>query len=508
MSRTDRELFPEGVRTAPRSPHTEEVTQVQSRTGLPLLAVAALLPLGGVVQAALIVTADDAGADHRWLALPLALVIVAPGVVGLLVLRSGRATVIAWLLLAHSFIVGSAMATPPETVDGRTALVLGQATQGAWVFLYLCLVLIAYLFPDGHFLSRRWRAWVLVCLGGYAAFLLGAAWDVHGFHEFYPHDDPPLPTPPAFVSDVLGLGGLALVAASLVGTVVCARQRLRHATGERRLQLLWFTWAAVSIPAMLGICWLDYALTGGTGILTVIGISGLGSVIPIVIGIAILRYRLFDIELVLSRTLTYGALTAGVIATYGLVLWGARALLGNGSVAGLAGVAVVAVAVQPAHQFLRRRVEHWVYGDRSDPVGALRRLSDRVEHTVDPAQVVQSVTDSVAEAVRVEQVWVELVRDELPPRAGDHVVRVPLVHRGERLGDLAVEVPAGRQLSAADTSLLHDLARHAAVVVDAVHLTLDLQRSRARLVTALRRSVAGCAATSTTASGRAWPRSC
>jgi two-component system NarL family sensor kinase len=443
----------------------------------------AALPVAGLVQAGLTVVNDPGARDHLWLAGPLVMVIAAPGVVGLLVLRSRQANVIGWLLLAHSFLVGSAVATPPTSADGHAALVMAQLTQGAWVFLYLCLVLIAYLFPDGRFLSPRWRRWVLVCLTGYVAFLVGAAWDVHGFHDMYPHDNPPLPVPPAVVSGILGLSGLALVAASLVGTVVCARARLRSATGDERLQLLWFTWAAISIPAMLGICWLDFALTGGAGVITVLGITVLGSVIPVVIGIAILRFRLFDIELVLSRTLTYGALTAGVVGTYGLVLWAARALFGNESVAGFAGVAVVAVAVQPAHQLLRRRVEHWVYGDRSDPVAALRRLSDRVEQTTDPMQVVRSVTDSVAEALRVDRAWVELTRDDLPPRAGDHVVRIPLSHRGHRLGDLAVEVPPGRQLSVADTSLLHDLARHAAVVVDAVHLTLDLQRSRARLVT-------------------------
>ena len=199
---------------------------------------------------------------------------------------------------------------------------------------------------------------------------------------------------------------------------------------------------------------------------------------------AILRYRLFDIELALSRTLTYGSLTIGVVGVYGLVLWLAGRLFGDRPVAGLLAVGVVAAAVQPAHGLLRRRVERWVYADRSDPRGALRRLSDRVEQTADPDLVVQTVTDSVADAVKVDRVWVELVRDESTPRPGDSVVRIPLSHRGERLGDLALEMPPGRQLSASDLSLLHDLARHASVVVSSVHLTLDLQRSRARLVTA------------------------
>jgi signal transduction histidine kinase len=420
---------------------------------------------------------------HDWLIGPLAVLVLVPGVVGFLILRRHPGHRIGWLLTAHAVLVGIGMSTPPEKATSQVGLTVAQLTQGAWVSLYAALVLIGYLFPDGRALSSRWRRWIWFCAAGYLAFLVGAAADPSGFHQMYPHAEPPLGSAPSWVSGVLGFGGLVVVAASLLGTVVCARARLRRATGDERLQLLWFTWAAVSIPAMLATCWVDAAVTGGIGSLTVLGISVFGSMIPLAIGIAVLRYRLFDIELVLSRTLIYGTLTIGVVGAYAAVLGIVRGLVGHESVAGLVAVAVVAVVIQPAHQYVRRGIERWVYGDRSDPVGALRRLSDRVEQTVDPGQVVQSVTDSVAEALRVDRAWVELAREEQPPRPGDHVVRVPLVHRGERLGDLAIDVPAGRQLSAADTSLLHDLARHAAVVVDAVHLTLDLQRSRARLVT-------------------------
>ncbi len=271
--------------------------------------------------------------------------------------------------------------------------------------------------------------------------------------------------------------------ASLVGTVFCARARLKDAEGEERLQLLWFSWAAISIPTIIAMCWLDYALTGDAGTITLLAVCLLGSVIPVVIGVAILRTRLFDIELVLSRTVTYAALTVGVVGIYALVLWGADALVARDSVAGLVAVGIVAVVVQPAHGWLRRRVERMVYGDRNDPGLALRRLADRVEGTTDPAGVIDSVTGSVVDALRVQRAWIE--RDTVPDGADDdRVVRVPLVHRGERLGDLAVEVPRGRTLATADLELLHDLARHAAVVVQAATLAADLQASRARLVKA------------------------
>ncbi len=199
------------------------------------------------------------------------------------------------------------------------------------------------------------------------------------------------------------------------------------------------------------------------------------------IGIAILRHRLFDIRVVLSRTLTYGGLAGAVAGCYALLLLGTDRLFGDSAVGGLLAVAVVAVAVQPAYALLNTRVERWVYGYRSDPAAALRRLGTSLE-SADPLDVVDTIAASVADALRVEHAWVET------GDAGDSdepvVTRVALVHRGERIGDLAVEVPPGRNLSAADTALLHDLARHAAVTVRAAQLARELQASRSQIVSA------------------------
>ena len=446
------------------------------------LTLAAFLPVLGLL---LVATAavQDPEVQESWLLLPAVLVIVIPGVVGFLILRRDDGNRIAWLLSTHSVLVGTAFGTPPEQSDSGVTLVIAQLTTGWWVLLYICLVLIGYLFPTGQFRNRRWRRWVLTCMAGYALFILGSAADPNSFHELYPGRDLPLTILPPVVAGAIGAVGLVLVVASLVGTVFCARARLREAQGDERLQLLWFSWAAVSIPATIGFCWLDYALTDEAGTITILAICLLGSVIPGAIGIAILRTRLFDIELVLSRTLTYGVLTVGVVGTYALVLLLTGRWVGNDSVGGLIAVGVVAVALLPAHGWLRRRVERIVYGDRSNPGLALRRLADRVEGATDPAGVIDSVSASVVDALRVERAWIE--RDAVPDSTDDdRVVRVPLVHRGERLGDLAVEVPRGRNLSTADVALLHDLARHAAVVVQAATLAADLQASRARLVTA------------------------
>ena len=107
-------------------------------------------------------------------------------------------------------------------------------------------------------------------------------------------------------------------------------------------------------------------------------------------------------------------------------------------------------------------------------------MSEGVEGAPDTPAVLDSMTAAVVDALRVETAWIEPL-DAVT--AEDAAMRVPLVHRGARLGDLVVVVPAGRTFSAADVALLHDLARHAAVVVHAVRLTEALQESRARLVT-------------------------
>ena len=182
----------------------------------------------------------------------------------------------------------------------------------------------------------------------------------------------------------------------------------------------------------------------------------------------------------LSRTLVYGVLLVAVVALYALLLFAADRLLGDSTVGGLLAVAIVAVAVQPAYSWLRGRIERWVYGYRSDPAAALRRLGASVE-SADPLHVVDTITASVADALKVDRVWVE-IDGERPDQPG--ATRVPLVHRGERVGDLAVEVPPGRTLSAADSALLHDLAQHAAVTVRAAQLALELQASRSRIVAA------------------------
>lgn len=432
--------------------------------------VAVLLPALGLVA----VGSGFAG----WSSVMIGAVVGVTGAVALLVLRRHPTHRIGWLLAVQSCLV-AAMA-PGGGGDNQWTFVAGQLLQGGWVLAIVCPVLIAYLFPDGHALSRGWATWIVAFVAGYVVFMLAAAGDRSGFVEVFPSHEPPLPTLSQPVAGVVGLVALAFVPASLVGAVISARRRYNRSTGQERLQLQWFALSALSLPAMMGLLWTTYFLDiNSDAVVYPILAVGL-SAIPVGIGIGILRWGLFDVELVLSRALTYGALSLGVIVLYAALLLLTERLLTNRSAAGLFAAAVVAVAVQPAHAWLRRRIERAVYGYRSQPHEALRMLADRAE-LADPLGLTESITATVAEALKVEQAWVE---EDSEPEPGERVLRAPLVHRGVRLGDLAVGVPPGRQFSAADTELFHDLAKYAAVLVGAERLNAQLVRSRAGLVTA------------------------
>ena len=401
--------------------------------------------------------------------------------VGLLVLFRAAQRRIGWLLVAHGLCFGVVL-TNDGTSTSRAGMVGDQLAAGAWVFLFLWLVLIAYLVPDGHTLSAGWRRWMLIGLGGVAAFLVGAAGDADGFRDAHNGTDPPLAWLPAPVSGVLGVIGLVLTLLLLFGAVFAVRARLRRSSGQTRLQLLWLVWGATQPASRTGAP-LGGALRAPltTRWRSIWPSSWPVVALPVTIGIAILRYQLFDIELVLSRTLTYGVLVAAVVAVYALSLVVAERLVGDSALGGVIAVALVAVAMQPAYSTVRRRIERWVYGYRSEPATALRRLGASLE-SADPLHVVEAITSSVRDALKVDRVWVAAPGSE---QGGDpRAVRVPLIHRDELIGDLVVEVPAGRRLSPADNALLHDLARHAAVTVRAAQLAGELQASRSRIVNA------------------------
>ncbi|GAB7003041.1 hypothetical protein JCM18899A_05120 [Nocardioides sp. AN3] len=400
--------------------------------------------------------------------------------VGLLVLVGSAQRRIGWLLVAHGVSFGILL-TGSGSATNHAGMVIDQLTAGSWVFLFVWLVVIAYLLPDGHSLSPGWRKWLQAGLVGVAMFLVGAAGDSGGFRADHHGSDPPLTWLPAPIAGVLGVAGLMLTVGLFFGAGLAVRARLRRASGPTRLQLLWLVWGATSLPLALVLVWVAHFALHDNAPVIDLALALAGTVLPVTVGIAILRYQLFDIQMVLSRTVTYGVLLSAVVAAYTVLLVVAQGAFGKGSLGGAVAVALVAVLVSPAYARLRRRVERWVYGYRSDPALALRKLGADLE-SADPLQLIEAITASVRDALRVGAVW--MVTPGAQPAPDLETVRVPLVYRDEPIADLVVVAPAGRRLSPADVALLHDLARHAAVTVRAAQLAGELQTSRSRIVTA------------------------
>jgi signal transduction histidine kinase len=216
--------------------------------------------------------------------------------------------------------------------------------------------------------------------------------------------------------------------------------------------------------------------------------------LPLPLGIAagILRNRLFDIDAAINRTLVYGGLTLGVLATYVAATAAITTVLGIGTTFGtsLLSTGIAALVALPLRDSLQRGANRLLYGQRDEPLLAIRRLGMRLEWAAEPGLAFPAIAETVADALRLPYVAVE-VADEVgrrtvvaehgqPARAVDEV---PLVHGGEPVGRLVLGVRSGEQGFRPDElAFLQDLARQAGAAVHALRLRDALAGSRERLV--------------------------
>ncbi len=202
------------------------------------------------------------------------------------------------------------------------------------------------------------------------------------------------------------------------------------------------------------------------------------------LAIAILRHRLFAIDVILRRTLVYGALSAFVVGTYVLVVSYLGALFRSADSIwpSLVATSLVAVLFQPLRGRLQQAVNRLVYGERDDPSVALARLGRQLGGTLAPEKLLTTIAATIQSTLRLSSVrialWDGVAGATIP---GERPF--PLSYAGEMLGELRVSPRAGEtSLSAADVRLLDDLARQAGVAVHAAQTTVALQRARERLV--------------------------
>lgn len=344
------------------------------------------------------------------------------------------------------------------------------------------LLIFFYLFPDGRFFPK----WTVGLAGGVALVTVGAL----VIPALYPWRMPPLLD-------------FVVTAALLSSGVFAQVARYRHGADRgARQQTKWvlFGLAAAALGlfakfAVQVILWPPHsvlAITLYTLVLYPLA-QGLQVLLPLAILFAILRYRLFDIDLIINRTLVYGSLSASVFAIYvGVVsLLGALLQTQGDWLIALPATVVVAVLFQPLRERLQRAVNRLMYGERDDPYAVIARLGRRLETAFEPAAVLPATVETVAQALKLPYAAITLRQEEVwqvvaqyGTRQGD-LLRLPLVYAGATIGELLLAPRSpGEPFTASDHRLLADLARQAGVAANTVLLHTDLERSRQRIVVA------------------------
>ncbi len=430
----------------------------------------------------------------------LAATALALSTVGALVASRRSENPIGWLLLSsgllYAFMVSVGEYGAYALLTERGALPGGvlAAWLGSWLYvLGGNLVLYSFLFfPDGRLPSPRWRvaAWLValaMCLDTAALALTPGT--LHGFPGFEnPFGVGLLASPSGSIGLVTGVLSLAAILAPVAALIV----RFRRTRGDERQQIKWVAYAVLVLVVVIVAVnlWpaLDPSLVGAA--LFLVGFLA----IPVSIGVSIFKYRLYDIDLVINRTLVYGALTVCVIGIYVLVVGYLGALFRTGGdlVISLIATGVVAILFAPLRDRLQRTVNRLMFGERDDPYAVISHLGERLKATDAPEAVLPTIVETAVQALKLPHAAIALKRDdgefEIAADCGNpkgEPLILPLSYGTETIGQLILSPRApGEPFDPADKRLLEALARHAEAAAYAARLTADLQKSRERLVNA------------------------
>ena len=399
-----------------------------------------------------------------------------------------------------------------------------------WLFSTVpaSFALVFLIFPTGRPVSPRWR---------YALWLVPVALSLSiAYDAVIPGWPQDVATGTAGVIQnplaIHGQDGLLRALSIASGTLMAMLffvalaslvVRYRRGGSQERHQLKWFIFAAPFTPIGFALYPLvaspsaSKPIWAAAVLLQVFAAAGL----PLALGIAVLKYRLYDIDIVISRTLVYGALALFITVVYVAVVVGIGDLIGSGTrpnlVLSVLATAIVAVAFQPVHQRLQRFGNRVVYGKRATPYEVLAQFSTQVADTYAADEVLPRMARLLGEATGARQarVWIRredqmITAAQWPDAGGDgppaESVTVtgmlmpkltgvdratPIRYQGELLGALSAIKRSGDPLTPVEQALMDDLAQQAGLVLRNVRLTAELiqrldelRASRKRLVAA------------------------
>jgi signal transduction histidine kinase len=445
-------------------------------------------------------------------AVVFALGVSAFAVMGAIIARRQPANPIGWLFGAIGLLFGLTLA---GSIYGEATSLPGRA-WGSWLTnvsgsaIMPLVVLVLLLFPDGSPLSRRWRVVVWADVVG-AVFLVAGVALTPGVLEGQNGLVNPVGIG-AVAGSILEDGGIGwmLVPVAALAAGVSLILRFRRSKAAVREQLKWVAFAVAIFLA--GFITNEATYQTRFEQLGIFAIQVAILTLPLATGAAILKYHLYDIDVVINRTVVYVTLAAFITGVYVAIVVGIGALVGGSgdepnAALSIAATAMVAAAFQPVRERVQRLANRLVYGERATPYEVMADFGHRMAATLEVDRALPELAEAGLTGVRASAARVRLflpdgserqaTRPEgAEPDAWERTVEV--THQGERIGDIAVAKDAGDPLLPAEWALLDDLAHQAGLALHNVRLADELQErldqlaaqaeqleiSRQRLITA------------------------
>jgi signal transduction histidine kinase len=437
-----------------------------------------------------------------------------------------------WLGFTFALALALSLYAPHALVYSPGSLPSGRLA--AWTQTWLpiagvpALLLVFLLFPNGSPPSDRWRplAWLIVgsAAVGVAVWMVkpGVLKQSFGNVGRLGVTNPlGIGAPNGIVDAVIVTDAVVLLASAALA-IASIVFRFRNSAGEERQQVRWLALLGAVIAVLFVVSFVFSVIvcggndqgtcgTVGTALFVAFFVT-LALGIPLACGVAILKYRLYDLDVVVKKTVVFAVVAAFITALYVLVVVAIpTVILGAGSSGGfsplaLATTVVVAILFQPVRTRARRLADRIVYGRRATPYEVLSEFSERLADAYSTDDVLPRMVELVRQSSGASSVRVGvLIGGEIAPGAASpngHLSDEPLLapnddapleqpvqsfpvrHQGELLGAIELKLPANDPMTPAKRKLVQDLASQAGLVLRNVRLIEELRASRRRIVTA------------------------
>jgi signal transduction histidine kinase len=368
-----------------------------------------------------------------------------------------------------------------------TAVMVGSLFISPSIFWLLSLGIL--LFPDGRLPSRRWRpvVWLAVVSSLVTGGILAA---LH-----FPSSSVTYGAVETDYDALISVPLMGLVFATLLSFVALVL-RFRSSTGVQRQQIRWILYGtALAVPALAAA-----VLAAADASLIVLAAL---AVFIACFSVALTRYKVYEIDLVISRSISFGVLAAFITAVYAFVVAGVGSLVGAGTsnlALSITATALVAVVFEPVRERIQRVANRLVYGARATPYQVLSDLTARLASAESTEGLLERIVERLTEGTGATRAVLRIagrggIAVVWPPDAAlddaDGEFTAPIRFGGEELGSLAVLKDRGDALTPTERSLVEDLAGSAGMVLNKVRLDADLEaradeltRSRRRLIDA------------------------